>query len=294
MGKPMKEYFIAIILSVTPVMALADNLSDAYFSKQNPKLTPQEEAAVAIAKKWQTNNAVMPIATPEGTVRFAYGMQQIVVVCAPLQVCDVELQPGEQINTLNIGDPRFIIDPAVSGGGTTEVTHLIIKALDVGLDTSLVLTTNRRTYHIRLRSHRTDFMPRVGFIYPEDALAKFDELKLREAQQKRAQTLPQTKENLDDLNFDYVVDGSVDWKPLRVYNNGVKTIIQMPSVMTQTEAPTLLVVRKDGGLFTDEETVIVNYSLQGDRYIVDMIFEKAILISGVGRDQDRVTITKGE
>jgi type IV secretory pathway VirB9-like protein len=39
--------------------------------------------------------------------------------------------------------------------------------------------------------------------------------------------------------------------------------------MAQTEAPTLLVVRKDGGLFTDDETVMVNYRVQGDRYIVD-------------------------
>lgn len=294
MGKLMKKYIIAMILGATPVMALADNLADAYFSKQNPKLTPQEEVAIAIAKKWQTNSAVMPIATSDGTVRFAYGIQQIVVVCAPLQVCDVELQPGEQINTLNIGDPRFTVEPAVSGAGATEATHLIIKAMDAALDTSLVLTTNRRTYHIRLRSHRTEFMPRTGFSYPEDAAAKWDELKIREAQQKQAQTLPQTKENINDLNFAYVVEGSAAWKPVRVYNNGVKTIIQMPSAMAQTEAPTLLVVRRDGGLFTDEETVIVNYRLQGDRYIVDTLFDKAILISGVGSSQDRVTITKGE
>ncbi|TXH83454.1 MAG: P-type conjugative transfer protein TrbG, partial [Thauera aminoaromatica] len=35
-----------------------------------------------------------------------------------------------------------------------------------------------------------------------------------------------------------------------------------------------------------------NYRVQGDRYIVDTIFDKAILIAGVGRSQDRVTITR--
>lgn len=68
----------------------------------------------------------------------------------------------------------------------------------------------------------------------------------------------------------------------------------MPTAMAQTEAPTLLVVRKDGGLFTDDETVMVNYRVQGDRYIVDTIFDKAILIAGVGSSQDRVTIVKGK
>ena len=56
----------------------------------------------------------------------------------------------------------------------------------------------------------------------------------------------------------------------------------------------MLVVRKDGDVFTDEETVMVNYRIQGDRYIVDTIFEKAILIAGVGSSQARVTIRKGK
>ena len=63
--------------------------------------------------------------------------------------------------------------------------------------------------------------------------------------------------------------------------------------MQQTEAPALLVVRKDGGLFTDAETQMVNYRVQGNRYIVDSIFDKAILVSGVGSSQDNVTITRG-
>jgi type IV secretory pathway VirB9-like protein len=67
----------------------------------------------------------------------------------------------------------------------------------------------------------------------------------------------------------------------------------MPSTMSQAEAPILLVVRKDGGLFTDEESVQVNYRLQNDRYIVDSIFEKAILVAGVGSGQDRVMIRRG-
>ena len=68
----------------------------------------------------------------------------------------------------------------------------------------------------------------------------------------------------------------------------------MPRSMEQTEAPTLLVVRRDGGLFRDAETVMVNYRVQGDRFIVDTVFDKAILIAGVGSGQDRVTITRGK
>lgn len=294
----MKKSIFAMILGAAPILALAagDNPAEAYFSKQNPVLTPQEKAAVAIAQKWQVASAtgMKPVAGPEGSVRFVFGAQQINVVCAVLQICDIELQPGEQVNNLNVGDPRFTVEPSISGVGAGEVQHLIIKPLDVGLDTSLVVTTNRRTYHIRLRSHRTEFMPRVGFTYTEDAVAKWDAIRTREVKEKQERTIPKTGEYLGDLNFNYEVTGSAAWKPIRVYNDGTKTILQMPTAMAQTEAPTLLVVRKDGGLFTDDETVMVNYRVQGDRYIVDTIFDKAILIAGVGSSQDRVTIVKGK
>ena len=296
----MKTYAFAIFISMMPVLALAapgDNLADRYFSTQNPTLTPQEKAAIAIAQKWQAASAtgIKPVSGTDGSIRYLFGAQEPSIVCAVLQVCDVELQAGEQVNSIHLGDTaRWTVEPAITGSGPAEIQHLIIKPMDVGLETSLIVTTNRRTYHFRLRSHRTQFMPRVAFTYTEDARVKWDALKTREGKEKQERTLPQTGEYLGDLNFAYSVDGSVAWKPVRVYNDGQKTIIQMPAAMAQTEAPTLLVVRKDGGLFTDDETVLVNYRIQGDRYIVDTIFDKALLIAGVGNSQDRVVITRGQ
>jgi P-type conjugative transfer protein TrbG len=294
----MKHLLIAIVLGLSPGIACAvDNLADMYFSKNNPKLTPQEKEAVAIAQRWQADNAngIKPVAGPEGSVRFLFGAQQPSIVCAVLQVCDLELQPGEMVNSVHLGDSvRWNIEPAITGSGSSEVQHIVIKPLDVGLETTLVLPTNRRTYHIRLRSHRTDFMPRVGFIYPEDAAAKWDALKNREEIQRQENTLPKTGEYLGDLNFGYKIKGDASWKPLRVFNDGVKTIIQMPKAMSQTEAPTLLVIRREGNmfLFRDDETVIVNYRIQGDRYIVDTVFDRAIMMAGVGSGQDNITITR--
>jgi type IV secretion system protein TrbG len=88
------------------------------------------------------------------------------------------------------------------------------------------------------------------------------------------------------------VSGSAPWVPLRVFNDGRKTIIQMPDTMAQTEAPVLLVLRQDGGLFSDEETTLVNYRLVGDRYIVDAVLDRAVLVAGVGSGQDRVVIER--
>ncbi|WP_163590498.1 TrbG/VirB9 family P-type conjugative transfer protein, partial [Klebsiella variicola] len=86
---------------------------------------------------------------------------------AVLQICDVQLQPGENINSVNVGDSaRWMIEPAISNSGPNETQHLIIKPLDANLNTTLIVTTDRRTYHIRLVSHRTQFMSRVAFTYP--------------------------------------------------------------------------------------------------------------------------------
>ena len=274
-----------------------DSLGDQYFNAENPVLTPGERAALAISQRWQDNSSatIRPVPGADGSIRFPFGASQPSIVCAVLQVCDVELQAGEQVNSIHLGDTaRWLVEPAITGVGATEVQHLIIKPMDVALETSLIVATNRRTYHFRLRSTRTDFMARVAFSYPEDAAAKWDAVKTREVKERAAATIPATGEYLGDLNFEYSISGTAAWKPVRVYNDGTKTIIQMPAAMAQTEAPTLLVVRKDGGWFTDDETVMVNYRLQGDRYIVDTLFDKAILIAGVGSSQDRVTIQRGK
>jgi P-type conjugative transfer protein TrbG len=297
----MKKQIIANILAAAmavsePLMATPDDdLADKYFSKNNPTLTAQEKAAIAIAKRWEAgaSTGLNPVPGSNGAIHFLYGAQQPSIVCAVLQVCDVSLQAGELVNSIHLGDTaRWTVEPAITGSGSAETQHLIIKPMDVGLETSLVVTTNRRTYHFKLRSHRTQYMPQVAFTYPEDALAKWDVIRSRETQEREHKTIPQTGEYLGDLNFDYDLDGDAAWMPVRVFNDGSKTILQMPKAMAQAEAPTLLVLRKEGGLFTDDETVMVNYRVQGDRYIVDTVFDKAILIAGVGDGQDRVTITR--
>lgn len=267
-----------------------ENQEDKYFAKDNPVLTDQEKEALAITKRLE-EAAIKPVEGKNGSINYLFGSQQPSILCAVLQVCDVVLQTGEKVNNVALGDTaRWTVEPAVSGTGTGEIQHLIIKPMDVGLSTSLVVTTNWRTYHFKLRSHRNAYMPQVSFTYPDEAEKKWNAIKARDLLERNEKTIPQTGEYLGDLSFDYEITGDAPWKPVRVYNDGHKTIIQMPSTMEQTEAPTLLVLRKEG-LFSEDETVMVNYRIQGNRYIVDSVFQKAILIAGVGKNQDRMTIT---
>lgn len=279
---------------------------NAYLNPRNPVLTRTQREGLSIARRWQAESAegIKPVPGTEGAVMFAFGTSEPSLVCAPLQICDVQLQPGENINSVNVGDSaRWLIEPAVSNSGPDETQHLIIKPLDANLNTTLIVTTDRRTYHMRLVSHRTQFMSRVAFTYPDEVQAKWAAFRARSDTARAESTLAVPdgargagrggNEYLSNLDFRYSVDGRARWKPVRVYNDGVKTIIEMPHAMEQTEAPSLLIVRAGGSASKAADTSIVNYRLQDGRYIVDQIFDQAVLISGVGKRQERVTITRG-
>lgn len=265
------------------------SMEQLYFDTgaNNPILSPIEREALNIARKWQAKDtgSLKPVQGADGSVRFLFGASQPSIVCAVMQVTDIALEAGEIVNSIHIGDTaRWLIEPAITGAGV-EVQHLVVKPMDVGLETSLVVTTNRRTYHMRLKSHKTEYMPNVSFIYHDAVMAKWEAQKNRQREERHTKTLPATGEYLDNLDFAYRIEGKAPWKPVRVYNDGTKTIIQMPPRMAQTEAPTLLVLNGD-------EEVMANYRLQDDRFIVDSLFEKAMLIAGVGSSQARIIIEK--
>lgn len=295
----MKKILSQIVVGLLPVLAIAappkkaeTDLADKYFTAKNPTLTNAEKAGVAITQKWQdANEFTGPLPGADGAVRYLFGASQPTVVCAVMKVCDVELQPGEEVISLNIGDKRFTIDPGITTSPEGEVQHLIIQPLDVGLETTLIVGTNRRTYRMKLVSTRSEYMAAVTFIYPEDAMKKWAALRTKNEKARQEKTIPETGEYIGDLDFHYTVYGNAPWKPLRVYNDGKRTIIQMPRALTKEEAPVLLLERA-GNLFTDADQGILNYRMQDDRYIVDAVFESAVLVAGVGSDQLKITIKK--
>ncbi len=267
-------------------------LDDLFFSGPDNVLTEKEKQAVRIAEAWQRGEIIVhnPVVGPDGSIEFLYGAERPSIVCAVMQITDIELQAGEKVVSINLGDTvRWVVQPAVSAGDTT---HIIVRPREIGLDTSMVVTTDKRTYHIRLRSHRTEYMPRVRFTYIEDALDKWENVRTAAVAKRKADTIPETNEYLGDLYFGYTVKGKARWKPVRVYNDSVKTIIEMPRAMAETEAPTLMISRRQGRIFKKRELTIVNYRVQGSRYIVDAVFDEAVLIVGVGGNQERITITR--
>jgi len=260
------------------------------------ELDAKETAGVSLARQWK-DAATLPASGANGRVVFVFGSTLPSVVCSPLFPTDIELEPGEIVspNGLHLGDSvRWAIAPAVSGSGPAAVTHLVVKPTAPGLVTSIIVATDRRTYHIKLVASETDWMPYVGFAYPENQQARWAAYHdtQRKFQEANSLPVPSARDGppvltpIDRLDFAYRIEGKAKWQPLRVYNDGVRTVLQMPAALAHTEAPALLVLGADG------KEQLVNYRVREDRYIVDQVFDRAVLIAGVGRQQQRVTVTR--
>ncbi|WP_082848064.1 TrbG/VirB9 family P-type conjugative transfer protein [Delftia sp. GW456-R20] len=109
------------------------------------------------------------------TTRYVYGASTPVIVCAVGHVCDIELQPGEKVvPPLRTGDKvRWQLDLVTAGQGGQEVPHLTVMPLEPGIETSLIVITTKRTYHMFLRASRADSMLRTVFVYPDDLSSRW-------------------------------------------------------------------------------------------------------------------------
>lgn len=245
-------------------------------------VTANEAKGMGISTQWRGSRGLVTKGA-DGKVIFLYGEVQPSVVCSPLQVCDIELQGSEVVRDVLVGDTvRWKVEPATSGAAGGQAIHLIVKPSEPGLVTSMVVTTSRRTYHIQLKSHPTQYMARVGFEYPEDVSAKLADVNAR----LEASTVPGAGVPAEQLSFAYSVSGSAGWRPTRVYSDGQKTYIQFPRSISGQDAPVLFVV--SGG-----QNRIVNYRMKNDMMVVDYNIDRAVLVSGVGWKQQKVTISRG-
>ena len=257
-------------------------------SADTVKLDLRQQKSVSLAEQWN-DKSTMPFLGEDGSVQFEYGATFPSIVCAPLYACDVALQPGEVIRQVMLGDAsRWKVSPGASGSGDSVVAHLVIKPADVGLSTNLVIYTDRRSYSIRLVSKKDQWMPLVSFSYPDDTQAQWAAYRAQQKLQLKGKAIyaqPQTVST--GLSFNYRIKGdSAKWRPIRVYADGAKTYIQFPANVKNDQTPALVILN------SANQAQMVNYRMLDDRYVVDQVIEKAALIRGVGRHQERVEIAR--
>lgn len=267
----------------------AQELSALYFDTPEVALSPTELKSLGLADDW-IGSASYPYRAGDAVV-FPFGVGPASVVCAPLRVCLVELERGERIVDVGAHAGDVVRWGLQTTLGANDTTFVVLKPLEAGLETSLALITNRRAYYINLKSQRERYIPKIRFDYPEHALAALAQERQRAHVSDSLATLPSTGLKIDDLDFNYThssCKGCGRWAPTRVYNTGKQTIIEFPQVITQMDAPVLLVTDQTG------TEAVVNFRMIGNRYVVDNLFQSAVLVLGVGKKQQRITIRRGK
>jgi type IV secretion system protein VirB9 len=232
-------------------------------------------------------------------VRFPYGHTDPILYCKPLRVCDVELQAGEDVLDVALGDTEmWHAQKMESGPAGLRSPHVIFKPVSDGISTNAIISTDRRVYHLGLIARFDEsggndqqYVRYASFYYPNETVTAWtsaQERKLKEDLAAEAAALAATEPAIPaELYHGYEITGdTVPWRPTEAFDDGTRVYIKMPAAMHVTEAPGLWVIDEFG------EQVLVNYRVRDGHYIVDKIFGKARMAVGAGKKASQVFITR--
>src|SRR5260370_28505617 len=222
------------------------------------EILAQQPAEVREAIEEHAKSGKWPLYKTARQVIYAYDQGPAPVVdCEPLRTTDIQLQAGETITDVAMGDTeRWMATPASSGDPSDPVPHLAVKPQGPGISTNFTIYTTKHIYHLALRSRPGHAMQEVEFYYPDELLSsmkKADEA----AVQARAggvtdvdppgAVVPVTAVDPGHLNFSYTISGpQMPFRPVRAFDDGTHVYIQMPAGMKSSQAPALMVAAGSG------------------------------------------------
>lgn len=160
---------------------------------------------------------------------------------------------------------------------------IMVKPTLSGLETNMLIVTNKRLYHFVLYSTKDDYQPMVRFRYPTEP--KFITSRTKK---HMPLTLKSYYDELDMnlVSFNYSISvpslqKKIDWIPKVVYDDGSHTYIVLPEIVLQKEMP---------GIWEGSDE-ITNYEIHPDFHnliIINKLVEKVTLRVG----KQKVTVKK--
>jgi type IV secretion system protein TrbG len=224
-----------------------------------------------------------------GTQFYDYNeYKQYPVVCKVLSLTVIQLENGE----VPIGVP-YLSDTmrweltgdvwrTVDG---LSVQLIMIKPLEPGLTTNMILVTNQRIYQFVLTSTRDSYMPMIKFRYPlsQKKFITAETLRQEPEQGRR-------EEEGYYLSYNYKIKSGwtltgwfkPDWQPIEAWDDGHKTYIRLPRNVLQREYPTVF----------EKSNYIINYRVNENIMILDkLITDITLRLNG---KRVRIIKKKGE
>jgi P-type conjugative transfer protein TrbG len=212
---------------------------------------------------------------------FPFGYSRPLLTCGALKLCQIELQPGEALTDEPLlGDlERWDVDQTWSG----EVAVVVVKPKSCDVRTNLLIITDRRRYVVDLEApacegtnSREQYMPGIRFWYPGEEPEVEEE----------PNPLEGMRVDVRDLNTNYRWQTSrrVTWNLMRVFDDGVRTIIQFTPEAHNGEMPVLYGMTDDGTRV--QVNVVIRPDPAGDYLIADRVLTRGVLVLREG-DRER-------
>ncbi|MCL1931482.1 MAG: TrbG/VirB9 family P-type conjugative transfer protein [Treponema sp.] len=212
-----------------------------------------------------------------GTQFYDYNeYKQYPVVCKMLSLTVIQLENGE----VPIGVPYLsdtlrweLTGDVWRTADGLSVQLVMIKPLEPGLTTNMILVTNQRIYQFVLTSTRDSYMPMIKFRYPlaHNRFITAETLRRQAEQEGR-------NENEEEgyfLSYNYkIMSGwfltgwfKPIWQPTEAWDDGHKTYVRLPRGVLQKEYPVIF----------EKSNYIVNYRVNENIIIIDKLITSVTL-----------------
>ena len=238
------------------------------------------------SKASEVKSTIKPEHYKDGTFYYTYNENFVYEIYAqPYHLTDIILEDGEVV----MGNPLISEDDSVweltanvARNPTTgeNIQHLFIKPARLGLDSSFIVITDRRVYHLRIKSYKDTHMAMVKFTYPQtrNVWATSNESGAKGVSIENDYV---TITNPEYLSFDYRIKYGFkkpEFLPQNVYDDGNKTYIVVDDIVLHKQLP----------LVFNERNEIVNYSVSKNVFIIPRLINKITLRLGT----QKVTVEK--
>ncbi|MCM1322211.1 MAG: TrbG/VirB9 family P-type conjugative transfer protein [Bacteroides sp.] len=285
----MHEYFIqeeVKVQDIAPTVVYIEK--PVYVPFGTGKEREKKDTGIEASKASLEKATIKPENYKDGTFYYTYNENFVYEIYAqPYHLTDIILEDGEVV----LGNPLLSEDESVweltanvakNPATGDNIQHLFIKPAYSGLDSSFIVITDRRVYHMRIKSFKDTHMAMVKFTYPNTknvwARSSNDSAAANGVSIENDYI---TVTNPEYLSFDYKMKYGFkkpEFLPQRVYDDGNKTYIVVDDIVLHKQLP----------LVFNERNEIVNYAVKKNVFIIPRLINKIIL----RLENQKVTIEK--
>lgn len=193
----------------------------------------------------------------------------------------IQLEPGEEmLETPYISEPdvwRISRGVGLENGLATQ--FVMIKPDFSGMDSTLIIITNKRVYQMQLKSYKDHYMPYVKWLYNNgvEDLNSWKSAGNKTQESFGSMAFGNDAMRAGNMSFDYTVKyprgKKPVWCPTLVYDDGQKTFIVLDKKSMNMESPAVFKNTSD----------IINTQVDKNVIVLNELIEKVTLKLGLER-----------